>query len=283
MSRFHHYREQIDACRAGSDDDLALPELAALATAVEGDRALAEEVARSQRFDQAVAAAMLDLPVPAGLAERLLAKLSEAGLAESGDEEAANEAAATEKVALAAPQRSISRRVALGGVLATSLLVLIALAIQFRPQPARKIAADELSNSATQWFHEVTNAASSWRKLKPGQSVNGFVPPAAVLRQPRGWQSFKTTLGETAVAYDVSPGIGRRAVLFVVRTKHVYPVQSLAYSHVKGTTGNVSAAAWQRGGFLYVLVIDKEGQRLDDYLNKPQITLLPRKAALRST
>src|SRR5687767_10428691 len=141
MSRFHQYREQIDACRAGSDD-LALPALADLATAVEGDRALAEEVARSQRFDQTVAAAMHDLPVPDGLAERLLAKLSEDGLDASGVEEAASDEAANEKVALASSQSRVTRRVALAGVLATGLLALIALAIQFRERPSRRISAD---------------------------------------------------------------------------------------------------------------------------------------------
>lgn len=276
MSRFNHYREQIDACRPGSDD-LVLPALAALATAVEGDRALAEEVARSQRFDQSVAAAMHDLPVPAGLAERLLAKLGEAVLDESGVEEAPNE-----KVALAPRPRRISRRVALGGVLAASLLVLIALAIQFRPQPSRKITAEELSNAATQWFDDVKHPSGGWRKLEPGQVVDGFVPPAAVTRQPQSWQSLKTTLGETAVAYDVSPQFGRRAVLFVVRTKHIYPVQSLPYSHVTNVSGYFSAAAWQSGGYLYVLVIDKEGQRLDDFVRRPKVTALPRFGPERS-
>jgi hypothetical protein len=276
MSRFQHYREQIDACRPGSDD-LALPALASLATALESDRALAEEMARSQRFDQSVAAAMHDLPVPAGLAERLLAKLSAAGLDEIDVEEAANE-----KVALATPPRPISRRVALGGVLATSLLVLIALAIQFRPEPSRRITAEELSSFATQWSADVNNPAGSWQKLKAGETVKGFVPPTAVLQPAKSWQSLKTTLGETAVAYDVSPRLGRRAVLFVVRTKHVYPVQSLPYSHLTNMSGSVSAAAWQSKGFLYVLVIDKEGQRLDDFLEKPQVTALPWKAAFRS-
>src|SRR5688572_5213675 len=84
MSQNQPYREQIDACRPGSDD-LSLPALAGLAQAVEQDSAVAKELARSQRFDHAVSAAMHDVPLPAGLLERLEARLASGDVSESVD------------------------------------------------------------------------------------------------------------------------------------------------------------------------------------------------------
>src|SRR5688572_10680083 len=101
MSQNSRYREQIDACRPGSDD-LALPALAELAGAVESDRALADVFARSQRFDRAVSAAMHDVPLPAGLLERLEAKVAEAA--------GADVAELTGEVSLPAAPARFSRR-----------------------------------------------------------------------------------------------------------------------------------------------------------------------------
>jgi hypothetical protein len=130
-----------------------------------------------------------------------------------------------------------------------------------------------------QWFEE-GKRPDGWKSLTRGTTVAGFMPPTAVSQRPTKWRSFKTALGEAAVAYDLSPRISRRATLYVVRTKRVYSVQSLPYTRLS-TTGSVSAAAWQSDGYLYVLVIDNDGQRLDDFVTKPQLTVLPRNLVSR--
>src|SRR5688572_16217343 len=86
MNANQPFREQIDACRPGSDD-LSLPALVGLAAAVDRDRGVAEELSRSQRFDRAVSTAMHDLPLPAGLLERLEARLAAGDSLETCDED----------------------------------------------------------------------------------------------------------------------------------------------------------------------------------------------------
>src|SRR5690349_13499570 len=81
MSPFDQLREQIDACRPGSRD-LAAPELAELSRALELDADVAAEFARSQTFDGAVTRALVDVPVPERLVDRLLAAVADASSAE---------------------------------------------------------------------------------------------------------------------------------------------------------------------------------------------------------
>src|SRR5688500_12011159 len=71
-------REQIDACRADSED-LHMPDLGDLAAAVGSDAQIARRLARSQQFDRAVRAAVHDVPVPSDLLQKLLAEHDTAG------------------------------------------------------------------------------------------------------------------------------------------------------------------------------------------------------------
>lgn len=73
-------REQMDACRP-QGDDLRAPEMADLADQIARDAGVAEIYHRSRRWDAQVASAMSDVAVPAGLADRLLTRMS----ASSGD------------------------------------------------------------------------------------------------------------------------------------------------------------------------------------------------------
>ena len=64
-------RELLEAFRPGLDH-LQSPEFQLLAERLAGDQRLQEQFERSQRLDGAVSAAMQDVQVPEGLADRLL-------------------------------------------------------------------------------------------------------------------------------------------------------------------------------------------------------------------
>src|SRR5581483_8659248 len=68
-------REGLEACRPGSDD-LRSPELADVAAAVDGNGEVRSLHQRLQNWDVAISNAMEDVPLPEGLAARLLARLS---------------------------------------------------------------------------------------------------------------------------------------------------------------------------------------------------------------
>jgi hypothetical protein len=267
MSIRHQLREQIDACRPGSND-LALPELAELAKAVERTPALAEELARSQQLDFKVAAALHDLPVPAGLAERLLA------VAESKmpAPEVNLPLAISESGATSARSRRRSRRrwLLAGGSLA--LVALLALSAYPWLRTVHVVAREELGGQAAQWLQQLpTNSWQAANRLPPNVAID-----PAVAARPRQWQplTIQRPSGWSAsvTAVDLSPSgpEAPRAVLFVVKSSASFAVPAIPTATSRlSLSGGFAATAWQRPGsaFLYVLVVEERGgQRLDDYL-----------------
>jgi hypothetical protein len=256
----NRYREQIDACRPGTGD-LSLPALAELFRAVETDKALADELARSDRFDRAVSTAMHDVPLPAGLLERLESRLAAADV---------KDVESTGEVALPpAPARS-SRRKILVAALSLAALVLIALGAMFWPRPGRHITNHELASLSAEWFHQQV-PPSAWQSLKSAPAA--YDPPREVAAKTAAWRPFSSSDGHRGVVFDLTSRTGRRANLFVIASPHQYDVQNLPYTKLD-PSGGIAVAAWQRGGRLYVVVIDKDGQGLDDFIRTPSIARL---------
>jgi len=265
MSENPTIRELIDACRAGSTD-LSLAELAALAREVERNPAVADELRRSQRLDKLVSEALHDVPVPAGLAERILA---------------ASESRNDQPEVSLPEQAEVSRgRFWIGGrrwLLAAGSLslavVLTVLIYQLGGGWSRPIAPDQLASDVTECIN-VSNA-TNWRTdgLPAGIALGSVV---AVPRQPR-WQKLPVPRSAgwsgSVTAVDLA-GPGRpQAILFVVHTSARFSVPSTptTTSHLP-LTGGYKATAWQEpaSNLLYVLVAKDRGQRLDVFLRKPR-------------
>src|SRR5688572_4724202 len=223
MSQINQLREQIDACRPGSDD-LALPALAELAQAAEQDRAVAAELDRSQQFDRAVASAMHEVTVPPGLLDRLLAATEAAAPTTevswpslvSDSESGSRTARRTRRAWLVA-----------GGSI--SLIALVALsASYFWLRPARFVSQDELNAAVTSWLNAVLDKPpTAWSSVaKPRLPVafqdRGVVPSF------QSWQTFDAADGAgrrtTVAAINLAPLSGPRAVLFVIPAKAQYGV-----------------------------------------------------------
>jgi len=245
MSLSRQLREQIDACRPGKDD-LALPALAELAAALPDDASLGEELARSQKFDSAVTAALTDLPVPQGLAERLLA----AAAAPAG--------VATTNV----PERRFSRRAwSYAAASAAAVLFAGSLGMWLWPRSPRVVTADDLAAD----LESMIKAAQAGRPS--GALPGGYTLPAVLLARPLSYQRFTTRQGWPAIAVNLSPPAAPAATLLVIRSRAKTNLPAAPRSI--SASGGKAAFAWQQGGFVYVLVIDR-GLRMEDYLAPPR-------------
>ena len=80
--------EAMESCRKGTDD-LSDPEFADLADRLAEDPELRGQFQRLQETDEAIQAAFTDVPVPAGLADRVSRRLAEAAQAGSQAAESA--------------------------------------------------------------------------------------------------------------------------------------------------------------------------------------------------
>ena len=258
MNRIRHLREQIDACRPGSDD-LALPALAELAAAVEQDRAVAAALARSQRFDQAMAAAMHDVSVPAGLAERLLAACER------------DKPAPASAVAEPAAGRRHSRRIWMIAIGSTAAALLAAAAAWQFARPARVVSGEELSLAVVHWASDGQLLANQWKQ--PAQLPAAYRPPKGIKGTVNRWRSLPLAKGGFAsqgAAMHFTPPGAPRAMLFVFssRAKFSLPATPVEIPTPSGFPGG-KAVAWQnpKSGLVYVLfVVEDRGQRLEHFL-----------------
>lgn len=281
-------REAIDACRPDSAD-LALPEFARLAEAAERDPEVAAELARGQRFDGRLAEALDDVPVPEGLAERLLARMAPEYLKASvqsavdSSQPAASAAAVSLPPTTEAPpsteatpkdrstRRGVLWRLAAAGsaALAVVAITLVAGPLAWGPTAPRVVSQQDLLVEVDGWMDPSANDNLAWRQMT-AKVPAGFSRPTSVVVPPRQWRSFKTRAGDAAVAYDLSSVSGSPATLFVVATEARYPVGPLPYTTVPGATGGRQIAGWQTSTHLYLLVID-QGPPADQYLRRPSV------------
>jgi hypothetical protein len=270
MNRLDQLRQQIDACRPGSDD-LHLPELAELKAAVASSGEVAAELDRAQRFDQNVTSALYDVPVPAGLLDRLLVSAA-SPVALAGVEQAIDEG--PEAAPADAPQAATSvangtRRTWLwrAASIALTAAAVIALGVFFSRGKPREVAAQQLAMDVSNWFDQ---AASGNQWAIGSAEQPGFPLDQSVTRRPIARRSFLTPSGETAVVYELSAPGQSRALLFVVTPRANYKVaQSPAGATLMGTTGGIKAAAWQRpAGKLYVLVLKGSDVSIEQFLRR---------------
>ncbi len=260
-------RQRMDACRIGSDD-LSLPEMAALAAALRTDAALRGEWEGRQRSERLIAGAMHELPVPAGLADRILAAAAACQvrpLAEPTEQAIACAADAGADVELqpATRQKRLSRRQwsRIGGV--ALLLVAAVIGGRFVFAPPTKVSKDQLLASAQEWFKTALNPSGEPGTGKPPVPF----PQSSLSLQPRSWRKMPTPEERMLVAFDLTTmQMGGRVFLFAAKTNKEYAVDSVPYTRLSAT-GGLQIGAWQDEGVLYVVVVDHHsGRRLDDVL-----------------
>ena len=263
-------REAMDACRAGSDD-LDLPELIQVSEALTADPVARRVFDRIQRFDKRIAAAAHDVPVPSGLAERILARLpgsSEAVTNEAvanGLPAAESAAAITTQtvvqpvspaavsVAAAPSRRRFSKRAWSLASLAASLFIAVGL-IAFWP-PHKPLSVSALIGSSGDWYAQLV-VGTSWQKVAGHERdlVKNYPLTNAVRAKPLRWSNVSSLVGEDAVVYDLSTA-GHRAMLFVIPSDDPVAGPTPPFTP-PSSTGGLMIGCWQSQGMVYVLVVE---------------------------
>lgn len=256
--------ELIDACRADSDD-LSLPEMGELRTALRQDDTLRHEWDARQRSERVVREAMHDVQVPAGLAERILAA------AAARDRESLTAAAAiapSSDVQLSARNTPLSRRRWMALAASAAAILVAALVWQLWPAPPERVGRAQLALEAEKWFDEAI-LPGAWQP-DMARGPKSF-PTQAITTAPSGWQRLRFKEEPDLSAFNLtSVRTGGNVVLFVAKTRRKHAVGSLPYTKLNAS-GGLEMGAWQVGDVLYVLVVDGKHsqQRLDDFI-RPQ-------------
>lgn len=239
-------RPMLEVCRPGSDD-LADPALAEASAAVASDPAVEDLYSRLQKIDVAVAGALLDVSLPVGARQRLLARLE----------------------SVPAPASVRHRRVRLWaflvtGAVAASLVLAVGL---FRRDPSVLTPSQAIEEAAL-FFHG--EPASKGVLLTADNPPRGFPFSSALLpRAEIRWRRIAGLLKTTGVAFDMANEAGVRATLYVVN-KHIDGLPDTPSSDPVHGTANTSVAAWQEGGRVYLLVVQGDTTAYQSFLDPPR-------------
>jgi hypothetical protein len=268
--------EAMESCRSGSDD-LSDPQFADLAARLAEDPELRGQFQRVQQADVAIKAALANVPVPAGLADRLSRRLAEAAPAAiPGSGSAVDSPVASRLTAPAvavpdspAPRRAETERFSwrrlLVGFAAISAAAALLFAVWTHTHQPQQYTPASVLDEAMGFFDQDNKLV--------GELVVQVAPPVEYpmsrdIGRLRGvrWRHVEKFLGGPAVAYDL-PRIPGRATLYVVR-RNVPGLPAMAPPSPKSNTGGKSAAAWQTSDSLYVLVVEGDAETYRRYLDQ---------------
>jgi hypothetical protein len=234
--------EALEACRPDRGDvaDLEMAELAAQLAADPRLRAMRD---RLERIDRSIGAAFRDVPVPEGLADRILQQLP----LQSPQAEAAPPAAPPGELPSAPRRRSRRWWVAGSVVAALGLSLLVAFGIPFMRLEPLDGAGRRLEQQAMEFFQQ-----------DDGGAVLDAAPEDFPFSDRVHWfgelrcRRVEGLAGRAAVAYDFSGPRGERATLYVLRShaKNLPSEPPRPFS-----SQDLSVGAWQTDGWVYVLVV----------------------------
>jgi hypothetical protein len=264
----------IELCRPGSDD-LCDPDQAELARQVQADAEIRARYEAVQKLDGAIGTAFHDVPVPAGLEQRLLAGVAARVRDKASDTPAnpsQNERSATSAAELeAAPRRKkrfLRRRmrwIGVGGVAAALLIAVAAWAI-VKMYPAPKVPLETLAHRALRWVDQLLT--QPWKSLDengPEGLVPGYPLEPSLRAGPLRFQQFGDER-DTVVAYDLAAPGQPIAAQFTIRTSREYDVPGVMMSKPLWSSGPYCIGACQRDGVLYVLVVEGDAGRFRQFV-----------------
>jgi hypothetical protein len=253
-----------------------LPELAGLAGSLASGTEVRATYDAVQQFDGRVMSAMHAVPVPAGLANRILDRLAANASGAAATAVAAGTAAgenappsAVELTLASSPQAPADARftrgrwIAVGTGLAACLLLAAGLVIVSRQPDRPQLTVTE---KAVGWYEQL---GDGWQPM--AQSPQGLALPKGIGGTQRGWQWVAKSVAKSGVVYDLGqdphgPVARSGAVLFVIKgTRPDLP--SSAPRTPQSTTAGYAIGAWQSGGLMYVLVVRGNEQAYEKLLH----------------
>lgn len=282
-------REQIDSCRPGSEDT-DQPELAALADLLEQDSRVRDVLSRSQQLDEAVGEAFREVPVPAGLAARLLTAVgasedlleqSEATSSADSISDQAVESLAADSAPDADVERSSGdheparkrgstrRRLLIAASSAAAMLVVAVYAAVVLNQTDGPTSASQIAELAISWVDAAQQ--EDWEPAEDAPAKK--FPLAAEIEVESGqaaitqWQYLSTRFGKAAT-YDLTPPGKGFVYQFAIRTSEDFSAPQLLPSSPQQNTQGMCIGVAYRQGMLYVLVVEGDERRYSRFIKK---------------
>ena len=229
-------RELLSACRPDRSD-LTAEQLRAVDEHLGQDAELREQWAASQAWDAQVRAAFADVPIPTGLADRLLAAVSEP---------------AAESVVTVPRTTLWSRRTILSVGAAAAAVALVAVSLAYWHRSDR-LTTDLVVQKSQLWAEQIDPAG--WRDDAIPTADYPLDTMLAIYNV--AWQRLSLTYDSEAVVYQGELAPDRStASLFAVRTHLGQELRSDPPPRPDSSTGGRCIGVWKSKGILYVLIVN---------------------------
>lgn len=260
-------REAIDACRPNGED-LRLPEMSALAEVLAHDPRWQAVFARTQRCDAAIGQAFEDVPIPAGLCERLLAAVAPPVPAAPLPMAAVAQTPTSVRAKRSGPasvQRSRSRTWRMRVAVLATVAAALALFLVLRGAPGRLPELnDDFSREVIGWTQQVQQGA--WNEDLA--VAKNFPLDQAIRAVPRRWQLLATGYDDRTLVYDLTPPGRDFAFAFCLPVRgRTCTLPSLPPAMPFSTTGGIAIGAWQTQDMVYVLAVQGGQNRYQTFMN----------------
>lgn len=228
-------RELLSACRPDRSD-LTAEQLRAVDEALEQDEVLREQWAASQEWDAQLHSAFMNVPVPGGLADRLLAAAS---------------APDPESVELRSNAARWSRRAMLSATACAAAVILVAVSLAYWHW-SDPLTTELVVDRVQTWVEMIV--PSGWRNDDTPTADYPLDPGLALYNV--AWQRVDLPYDSAAVVYrgELAPNRSP-ALLFVVKTPHGKTLPSIPPTQPDSSTGGQCIGVWKFQDNLYVLVV----------------------------
>jgi hypothetical protein len=212
------------------------------------------------RIDEKLSAALYDVPLPDGLAERILQRL-DANPCETLELASADASPAPHGIRQ--PDHSRRRLLMAAGLAAAALLAIVWLGLSKGEALPPQFVLDE----AIRAF--LSEPQLRGRLLDAGSAPADY-PFSQTVSQVRGtrWRLLPAFVDRPGVVYELPGPAGTSAALFVVAAPATADFDA-APAVYPFTTAGCCASAWQEDGLLYVLVVQGDPVTYRAYLHLP--------------
>lgn len=274
MNRDPRISALLESFRPGVDD-LADPAWDELRAPLASQPELQRQAEGIQKKDEVIRSAMHDVPVPAGLAERLLASLAK----EPANTVQTEEAPAAEPVSLPTPpaaQSRFSRRTWFSGSIAVAAAMALAIVLWPKgPTDSGTGTEEDVVQLVAAWERDAWLAGQEWEPVSSAAGLSSHpIDSSDIAAQvDRVMGPVSRNEGHTVAVYKLVADSGQTARLYVARTNRKFAVPASPQTTLPGLTGSRRGVAWQRGQHLYVVIFDRQQATESEFVRLREIGL----------